>query len=476
MARFGLDRPRTSRLRRTARAVVAGAVATLAWTIASTAALAQGAIRDTEIETVIRDWSRPIMEAQGLNVDDITLVLVSDDSLNAFASRGLIMGLNTGLIMRTQTPNQLLGVVAHEGAHLANRHVISDAPSNAAMGPMLMSMALGALAAAAGAPDAGVALAGSSQYFGTLGALEAMRHMEAEADNSGAKAMDRAGMSALGLVEFFDREIRREDLISGAALFPYFRSHPLTSDRVEKLRGLVRNLRNVNRKDPPEWIEQHAIIIAKMRGFMNAPASVFVNYPETDTSYPARYARTIAYYRMGQIDRANTDVDALLAEQPDNPYLWELKGQILFENGRMQEAVTAHQKSVDMLPDAPLLRINLGHALIEEGGAENLFEAILNLKRAVVEEPRNTMAWRLLARAHEARNEPGEARLATAEMYYAGGDSRQAVQSALSARPLLDRNSVAFRRAEDIILAGGATQQDLIELDRRNPLPGQGAN
>ena len=468
MASFGPDRAHRPGRR---PGLIALMVACLAWVASSSAALAQGAIRDTEIEGIIREWSTPVFEAMGLIPDDVTIMLVNDDSLNAFATRGQIMGLNTGLIMRTETPNQLLGVVAHEGAHIANRHTLSDAPTNAAMGPLLMSMALGALAAAAGAPDAGVALAGSSQYFGTMAALDVLRHMESEADNSAARAMDRAGMSGRGLIEFFDQEIRREDLSSGAALYPYFRSHPLTSTRVERLRGLVRNMRNVDRKDPPEWVEQHAIIIAKMRAFMNAPASVFVNYPESDTSYPARYARAIAHYRLGDIDRADDEVDALLAEQPDNPFLWELKGQVMFENARMPEAIAAHQKSVDLLPDAPLLRVNLGHALIEQGGEDNTWEAILNLKRAVVEEPKNTMAWRLLARAHEARDEPGEARLATAEMYYAIGDTDQAVQSALSARTMLDSDSIAFRRAVDIVLASGATMDDLEELDRRRPLP-----
>ena len=428
MASFGPDRAHRPGRR---PGLIALMVACLAWVASSSAALAQGAIRDTEIEGIIREWSTPVFEAMGLIPDDVTIMLVNDDSLNAFATRGQIMGLNTGLIMRTETPNQLLGVVAHEGAHIANRHTLSDAPTNAAMGPLLMSMAPAAA----------------------------------------ARAMDRAGMSGRGLIEFFDQEIRREDLSSGAALYPYFRSHPLTSTRVERLRGLVRNMRNVDRKDPPEWVEQHAIIIAKMRAFMNAPASVFVNYPESDTSYPARYARAIAHYRLGDIDRADDEVDALLAEQPDNPFLWELKGQVMFENARMPEAIAAHQKSVDLLPDAPLLRVNLAHALIEKGGEDNTWEAILNLKRAVVEEPKNTMAWRLLARAHEARDEPGEARLATAEMYYAIGDTDQAVQSALSARTMLDSDSIAFRRAVDIVLASGATMDDLEELDRRRPLP-----
>ena len=213
---------------------------------------------------------------------------------------------------------------------------------------------------------------------------------------------------------------------------------------------------------------QHALILAKIHAFMDDPRYTLRDYPETDTALPARYARTIAWFRDGQTDRALSAIDTLLGEQPDNPYFWELKGQILFEEGRAEDSIEAHQRSVDILPNAPLLRVNLGHALIETRDPARLEAAVDHLKRATALEKDNSMAWRLLAQAYDSQGKEGEARLASAEMYFAAGAEQQATQFALRARDMLDPGSAEWTRAMDIVFASGATQRDVDDLDRRN--------
>ncbi|MBA4804448.1 MAG: M48 family metallopeptidase [Brevundimonas sp.] len=430
-------------------------------------AAAQSAIRDTEIEGIIHEWSDPVFSAMGLEPSEIEILLINDEQLNAFATRGRIMGLNTGLILRTESPNELLGVVAHEAGHIRNRHTLRDGAQQAGMQPLLMTMALGALAIAAGAPDAGAVLLGNSQYFGTLSALRYMTHQEGEADNTGARALEAAGESGRGLVTFFEN-FRAQEVFSDARRYPYFRSHPLSSQRIENLRRFVAEQPSYAKTDSPERMAQHALVLAKIHAFMDAPNTTLRAYPESDVSYPARYARAIAWYRDGQTDRALAAVDALLAEQPDNPYLWELRGQILFEEGRPAEAIGAHQKSVDLMPDAPLLRINLAHAMIETREPARLEAAVDHLKRATALERDNTMAWRLLSQAYASQGKEGEARLASAEMYFAMGAEEQATQFALRARDMLERGTADYTRAMDIVFASGATQDDVDALDRRN--------
>ena len=434
---------------------------------AATPVTAQSAIRDTEIESIIHDWSAPVFTGMGLEPSEVEILLINDNDLNAFATRGRIMGLNTGLILKTRSPNELLGVIAHEAGHIRNRHTLRDGAQDAGMQPMLMTMALGALAIAAGAPDAGAVLLGNSQYFGTLSALRYMTHQEGEADNTGARALEAAGLSGRGLVTFFEN-FRSQEVFSDARRYPYFRSHPLSSDRIENLRRFVAEQPSYGHRDSPERMAQHALILAKIHAFMDHPRDTYRAYPETDVSFPGRYARAIAWYRDGQTDRALTAVDALLAEQGDNPYLWELKGQILFEEGRPDEALEAHQRSVELKPDAPLLRINLAHALIETRDMAKLEEAVDQLKRATAMEKDNTLAWRLLGQAYASQGKEGEARLASAEMYFAAGAKRQATQFALRARDMLDRGSIEWTRAMDIVFASGATQDDVDDLDRRN--------
>ena len=458
--------------RHAARLAGATAAAGLMLTAAAPAS-AQSAIRDTEIEAIIHEWADPVFTGMGLEPSEIEIVLINDEELNAFATRGRIMGLNTGLILRTTSPNELLGVIAHEAGHIRNRHTLRDGAQNAGMQPMLMTMALGALAIAAGAPDAGAVLLGNSQYFGTLSALRYMTHQEGEADNTGARALEAAGESGRGLVTFFEN-FRSQEVFSDARRYPYFRSHPLSSDRIENLRRFVAEQSNYDHRDSPERMAQHALILAKIHAFMDEPRETLRDYPETDTALPARYARAIAWYRDGQTDRALAAVDVLLTEQPENPYFWELKGQILFEEGRPEEAIGAHQRSVDLKPDAPLLRINLAHALIETHDAARLDAAVDQLKRAAAMEKDNSMAWRLLAQAYASQGKEGEARLASAEMYFASGAERQATQFALRARDMLQPGSVEWTRAMDIVFASGATQDDVDDLDRRNDRRPQG--
>ena len=444
-------------------APVLGAVVALT---SAAPASAQSLIRDTEIEGIIREWSDPVFVAMGLNPEDVELLLVNDADLNAFATRGRIMGINTGLILRTDTPNQLLGVIAHEAGHVKNRHPMRDGASAAGSQPFWMSMALGALAIAAGAPTAGAALMSSSQMFGTIGALKYMQGQEGEADITALRGLDAAGESGRGLVEFFEN-FRSQEVFSDARRYPYFRSHPLSSQRIEALRRPAEAAAHYAESDSPERLAQHALIIAKIRGFMDHPNATLREYPETDVSLPGRYARAIAWYRDGQTDKALAAVEALMEADPQNPYFWELKGQILFEEARPAEAIGAHQRSVELKPDAPLLRVNLAHALLESGEIANLDPAVDQLKRATLLEPDNTMAWRLLGQAYDRQGKEGEARLASAEMYFAVRDTRQATQFALRARDMLTRNSPEYRRAMDIVFASGATQDDLDDLERR---------
>lgn len=453
-------------LPRVASRLLAATAAGLAALLVAGQASAQSLIRDTEVEGIIREWADPVFSAMGLNPADIEVLLVNDNDLNAFATRGRIMGVNTGLILRTKTPNELLGVMAHEAGHIKNRHTLSDGAQNAGKQPMFMTMALGALAIAAGAPDAGVALLGSSQYFGTLGALRYLQGQEGEADLTGARGLEAAGESGAGLVSFFDN-FRSQEVFSDARRYPYFRSHPLSAQRIESLRRFVQEQPHYDHRDSPERLAQHALILAKIHAFMDAPTATLRDYPSTDTSLPGRYARAIAWYRDGQTEKALTAVDALIAGDPTNPYFHELKGQILFEEARPAEAIAAHREAVRLKPDAPLLRINLAHALIETNDKANLDEAIAQLKHAVVAEKDNTLAWRLLAQAYASQGKEGEARLASAEYYFAAGDDKQATQFALRARSMLDPGSIEWRRAVDIVLASGATPEDLQDLDRR---------
>jgi predicted Zn-dependent protease len=200
---------------------------------------------------------------------------------------------------------------------------------------------------------------------------------------------------------------------------------------------------------------------AKLEGFLSGPGQTLMEYPDTDQSFPARYARAIAYYKETETDKAIKAIDALIAERPNDPYLWELKGQVLFEAGRPKEAEPAHRRSVELKPDAPLLRINLGQTLIALGDPARLDAAIGDIRHALGEEPDNPLAWRLLSEAYDSKGDGGMARLAAAEQNFYLGQLLEARTFAVNARELLKKDSPEWRRANDIILASKPTPDQL---------------
>lgn len=425
-------------------------------------------IRDTEIEEILRKDSEPLFKAAGVDSKSIEILLIGSKELNAFAAPST-MAVFTGLILESDNPNQLQGVIAHEVGHLAAGHSArSGEMSSAGMKPFLLTMGLGVLAALAGAPDAAAGLVGSAGYFGTLGAMGYSREQESRTDQAGAAMLERAGISGKGLADFFDK-FRYQEVFQEARRFAYFRSHPLSSSRIDSLRHRVEQNASYDKVDTPEAIEEHKVMKAKLDGFLN-PTTAIVKYGEKDTSYAARYARSIAYYQMKQPDQSLKLIDALLIEQPKNPYLWELKGQVLFEFGRAKDAEAPQRKSVELKPDAPLLRVNLGQTLIALDEPIKIEEGAAELRKALTQEDDNAVAWRLLAQAYDKQGKEGLARLATGEYHFALGDAQQARVFAMRAREKLTKDTPEWRRATDIVLTSKPSKDDLKDLAREGSI------
>lgn len=448
--------------------LAAGALAMAAVGPLSTIAWAQGAprtIEDTEINDILHKECDPVFVAAGINPRDMRILMIEDKELNAGTATGHLIGINTGLIQETKTPGELIGVMAHETGHAAGGHTVrgEQEMQRAAMNPMLLTLGLGLLAVVAGAPDAGAALLGSASYFGTLGALGYSREQESRADQAAITYLERAGYSSKGLVDFFDN-FRYQEVFEEARRYPFFQTHPISSERIEGLRRRAEEQPHYNTPDKPELIADHAVMKAKLFAFTQPAQQTFIKYPVTDMSYPARYARAIAYFRETEIEKALKATDVLLAEQANNPYLWELKGQILFEAGRAKESEAPHRRSAELKPNAPLLQINLARAILAQEDGKRADEAIQHLQTALAFDRDNAFAWALMAQAYDAKGDGGAARLASAEEHYSLGDLVQARIFALRAREMLQRNTPQWRRATDIVLVANPTKDDLRQL------------
>ncbi len=426
------------------------ATAMLALTAPLTAS-AQGLIRDAEIEQILRGYADPLFEAAGLKPSDVNIYIVQDDTLNAFVAAGQNMFLHTGLIMESRTPEELKGVIAHETGHIAGGHSVTrEAAMGAASGTSLITMGLGALALFAGAPDAALALFGSAPQFGLMTIFKFTRVEESAADQYGLTFLEKTGQSADGLVSFMEN-FRYQELMSESRRDPYFRSHPISSDRIA---ALSRRAKEVTAKSHPQSehdIEQLAMMKAKLVGFIGPANRVASRYPATDQSLPAKYARAIAAYRAVDIKLSLTLTDELISIQPDNPYFHELKGQILFESGRAAESVPDHRRSVELAPQHALLKVNLARSLIGTKDDADLEEAEGLLQDALHLEHDNSFAWNQLAVVYARQGRIGDADLATAEEAYYRGDLSRAFVFATRARDKLTLETPNGQRADDIM-------------------------
>lgn len=455
------------RSQKTSRLCVSSALVAIALIVAPTVTSAQTLIRDSEIEGMLKTYSDPIFTAAQLNPDDVRIRLIADKSINAFVTDGQQVFLHTGLILKAETPNQLKGVIAHETGHISGGHLARSTQAiKDAMRPAYVTIVLGLLAIAAGAGEAGSALIASSQQFALLNFLQYSQVQESSADQAAVSFLDKTGQSSLGLVAFF-QGFAYNEVMSEARKDPFFRSHPLSNNRIAALERRALASPYKDTKDTDNDISAFALMHAKLKGFLEPPQRTLLTYAN-DNTIPGRYARAIAQYRTPDMTSALATIRALIVDQPTNAYFWELEGQMLYENGRITESLAPYRRSHELAPKEALIAVSFARALAESEDKIAMEEAIPILRVALVEEPDNAFAWRTLATIHDRKGQKGLARLAAAEEAFWLGDPLRAQQFGQVARDLLPVGTPERRRAEDIVLV---TEVAAIRQQRRGPSP-----
>ena len=423
-----------------------------AFALASIPARAQGIaiVRDAEIENTLRAYGTPIWEAAGLDADAITVRLINSDEINSFVAGGQNIFFYTGLIILAQNANQVIGVIAHETGHIAGGHLArEEEEQRQAMLEQIISMILGAGAMAAGQGGAGEAVMTGGAQVAQRTFLEYSRGHEAAADTAALNFLDHTGQSARGFADFLSLLEEREHGAVGRE-DQYVLTHPLTPDRVQFVREHVENSKFSDAKEPPEFDEMFVLMKAKLVGFLHPFDDALRVYPETDTSMAGRYARAIAYYRKPDLAKAVPLIDGLIAERPNNPYFEELKGQMLYENGRVREAIPPYEAAVKLLPDNSLLRVGLSQAYLETNDPQYNEAARANLQAAVEKDKELPEAWAGLAVAYGREGKFGLSALALAEKAYLLHDDPEARSEVARAEKLLPPDSAGYLRAEDI--------------------------
>lgn len=420
-------------------------------------------IRDAEIEHTLRVYGDPVFKAAGLKPSSVRIFIVGDDSLNAFVAGGANMFIHTGLILATDSPDMLIGVMAHETGHIAGGHLAqgSEAMRNAQIGSIL-SYVLGAAAAVASKkPEAAGVIISGGQNTAMRNFLSHTRANEEAADQSALGSLDALGISASGMMKVFALLQRNERLHSNHP-DPYLLTHPLSATRLEYVRHHVEESKIPQGQYPPLLTTLHQRMIAKLHGFLQSPEQTLRRYPLSDKSVPARMARAVAYYKMPDLKRSLTEIDSLIAESKNDPFFHELKGQILFENGKPAEALFSYAQANRLLPDSPLILTDLAKVELAQDDGKRLASAITHLEKATALDNSNGFSWRLLATAYGKAGEKGKAYVALAEEALLENDAKTALSNADAALSLLKNKSPAQQRAQDIktLAADLKKQQD----------------
>jgi len=457
--------------------------------IATQPATAQSILRDAETEALLQEMVDPLVEAAGLPRGAVDVVLIHDPSINAFVAGGQRIYIHSGLINAADTANEVQGVLAHELGHITGGHIISiyEGASKSTK-IQLLSMLAGVAAMLAGSGDAAMAAMAIGQQAAMSSFLSFSRTQEASADAASVQFLKCAGISGRGAVSFF-RKLQNLEFRYGYSQSDeagFARTHPLTGDRVSRLEADL--------KDDPAWGRPDADLVAefegpsaspgnesrppaelgsncaaepaptadlerrfrlakaKLYGYLATPAQTLTAYPEYLTDAPARYARAYAYHKESRMDDALAEADALIATAPEDPYFLELKGQILLESGKPDEALALLRRATTLTGNNPLIASLFAHALMATEDASHLAEAEQVLKGAVGRDRENPAAWYQLGIVYGARGDIPRAQLASAEQQMMSGRPREALFNAESAERGLPTGSPDWIRAQDVAL------------------------
>ena len=424
---------------------------------------AQSILRDAESEALLADMSRDLIKAANLQPNNVRIVLINDQSINAFVAGGQAVYLHSGLIDAASSANEVQGVIAHELGHVTGGHVpLGDRMAKGATGITILSLLLGAAAMAAGSADAGMGLMQMGQRAALGNFLAFSRAQEATTDAAGVKYLSGAGVSGRGMLDFFKKLQQQEyrwGLKRGGEQ-SYVMSHPMSGDRIATLTADLQADPAWSKPSDPALEERFRRMQAKLRGYVSDPKDTLRRYPETDTTVPARYARAYAYHKSGYPQQAAGEAAALVKAEPHNPYFLELEGQILLESGKPKEAIAPLREATEKTNYQPLIATTFGRALLAVEDPALLPEAEKVLRQSVVRDRENPFAWYQLGMVYERKGDSARAALATAERSSMIGDMGRALPSAQAAMAGLPQGSPDWIRAQDIVMAAQAMMQD----------------
>ncbi len=406
-------------------------------------------LRDADMEYALRQIAAPVLTAAGLSPSQVRIVVLDDSRLNAFVVDARHIFIHSGLIMRLNSAASLQAVIAHEAAHIANGHLtrrvgnMRSARTAAGLG-VLLALASGAAGAdpkiAAGLA-LGTASSAQRRFFSHT------RAEESAADIAAVRYLSRAGIDPTGMEEVLSL-FSGQEVLSAGRQDPYMLTHPLSRDRLRAVKALVAGAKPGTRSPTSEY--WYARARGKLTAFKRAPSWTLRRLKDSGSQDIALMREAVAYHRQSNLSKALRAIDKAIALRPKDPFLLELKGQILLESRKFSQAVQVYKAAAASAPREALILSGLGRAQLATGDARGALRALEAARGRDFYDPR---LLRDLSVAYAKLNQPGMASLATAERYALTARLKDAEIHAKRASDLLPRGSGPWQRAQDVLFA-----------------------
>jgi predicted Zn-dependent protease len=399
-------------------------------------------IRDTEIENCLARLLTPVARAADIPDGRLKIHIIASDDFNAFVSGGDDVFIYTGLLTQIKSSAALQAVVAHELGHLIGGHITQlSAQKEREMTRSLIMQALGVgLMVANPMAGAGVMMGAGSVASQSLMAFS--RDEERLADDAAINLLNKAGLNPNSLIVVLEQmnemmehtETRMNPMNSG---------HPQTAARLQNAREKIG--KSANRKIKSD--ENYEMIRAKLIGYMGTNDMVLSKYPNSDKSDAALYAHAIRQMRSGNLTDAETGTKTLISRHKNNPYFYELLGDIEYQFGHYDDSVAAYEKSLKLIKDAPQIQTALALVLTERKKSDDITRAMELARTAILTQPTPLAYWVLvLAYGDDARSD-----WARAEYYHLIGDKKNTKKYARSAQKKLQKNSPEYIKSGELL-------------------------
>lgn len=439
--------------------------------LASTAFAQISLIRDAQIEKFLRDLSDPIFNVADLDSKNINIYIVNDESLNAFVSGGQNVFINIGLIQKYSTPDTLIGVVAHEVGHIKAGHLARSGEAyEKAQSTMLLSYLLGIGAVVAGSADAGIAIISGSMDSAGRMFLKFNRSQEESADLHAIKYLEELQYPTDGLVkllEYFQMQMVGYE----GQIDEYLLSHPVSKKRIDIIKNNTKNYHYLDKKINPKLQRQLDIVQKKLEGFTQNTDEVLRKYQNQNNEL-ANYVKAIAYFKKGQISESIKLLDSVILVTKDNEelgFLFELKGQILFESGDITESIIAYGRSIKLLENkySAQAKISFATAILNlnNNDKELLKLAIKNLEEAEIYEKQTPFLFKQLANSYNKIGSKWQSYFNLAEYHLLLNDYKKSSKYAKKSKELFEKsadaeNKVYAIKIDDLVFLAKKEDKD----------------